>query len=335
MDDRGDDPIHHGPSWAYVLVSGDALVSSRLPWILGRLDAYGLEPRVAGVLRFGVEEMCAIYGGSPDELVHMPLSGGESISFSLQTHDDLYALVPACLVTVHHPGGTAIDALARCKGTTQPEISGDGTIRQGGENVVFNLVHAPDSEADARAELTRLLGADVAYRLAVDADRPAGDHPCGIDSVGVRLPAFCGTAAASVPLIVNCLRGRIVQRLALDAAPASQEELVQITRTLVTERQRLLRLDSPRARLQEAQRGTRGLDDALRAAAAPVGDPLLSRGSTALSELLDLDGERRPEDIWGMRGLIFISPLEWVFLRGHSHGFRGNEILRSIYGVVS
>jgi nucleoside diphosphate kinase len=304
-----------------------------LPWVLERLEAHGLKPRVAAVLPFGVEQMCALYGASPDEEFFVAHPGGENIFFSLQMHGDLYDLAPACLVTVHHPGAAVFEALIGCKGTTQPESSGDGTIRQGGENVIFNLVHAPDSETDARAELTRLLGADIADRLAADAERPTGNHASDVGSVGIRLPAYSGPAATSIPLIVNSLRARIVQRLALTGGVASPEDLLQLTRVLVAERQALLQLDSSRARLLEAQRGSRSLDDALTRAVEPAGEPLLTRGARALAELLDLDGERCPEEVWAMRELVFISPFEWIFLRSHSYGFRPNDTLRSIYGM--
>lgn len=333
MDDRENSSNHSRQSWAYVLVTGDALVSDRLPWVLERLREHGFHPRVAAVLPFGIEELCKLYGASPDEKFFVAHPGGEDIFFSLEMHGDLYAFAPTCLVTLHHPGAEAFDALIRCKGTTQPEESANGTIRQGGDNVIFNLVHAPDSEPEAREELTRLLGADIAERLAADAQRPSDSHASDVDSVGLRLPSYHGPAATSVPLIVNSLRARIVQRMALLEGASAQAELVQLNRILMAERQALLQLDSPRARLREAQRGNRHLADVLAKAVEPAGEPL-SRGARALAELLDLDGERCPEHVWEMRELVFISPLEWVFLRSHSYGFRANDTLRPIYGVA-
>jgi hypothetical protein len=320
-------------AWAYMLVTGDAIVSERLPWILDRLREHGLDPRVAAVLPFGAEEMCALYGATIDEEFFVEHPGGEDVTFSLAMHGDLYALVPACLVTLHHPAAEAFPALLRCKGTTRPEESPDGTVRRGGENVIFNLVHAPDDVDEARSELTRLLGEVVADALISDAQWPDGRHPSGVDSVSGRMPALHGPAATSTPLIVNALRARIVQRVALTAHPRDRPDLVQAIDALAAERGALLALDDPRARLAEAQHGNERLGAIVDRAVGRVGDPVVMEGTTALTELLVLEGRRRPEDIWAMRRSVFISPLEWVMLRGHSYGFRPNDTLRRVYGA--
>lgn len=332
MTTGGDNSSGQG-SWAYVLVTGDAIVAARLPWVLERLRAHGLVPRVAAVLPFGEEEICALYGASRDEQFFVAHPGGEDIFFSLQMHGDLYGFVPTCLVTLHHPGEEAIEALIRSKGTTQPEGSPDGTIRQGGENVIFNLVHAPDSEADARAELTRLLGAEITERLAEDARGNLGEHPSGVDSVDLRLPTFYGPAATSTPVIVNKLRARIVQRLVLEGA-ADNAELLRLTRLLETETRALLQLESPRERLLQAQRANGRLDEALAEALRPSGESPLMAGAEELTELLELEGERSLKGVQALRKTVFLSPLEWVFLRSHSYGFRPNETLRPIYGTA-
>jgi nucleoside diphosphate kinase len=319
--------------WSYVLVTADAVVAGEIDWIVERLLAYGLAPRAGLVVPFGPRAMETLYGlpaGTPFFVEH---PGGENVIFSLEIHDDLYRLSPACLLTLLRAEGDAGEALRGCKGNTRPELSTDGTLRSRGENVVFNLVHAPDGVEDATAELRRLFGSPSADAL-IEATLDEARRPiCDAASIHTRLPVLSGRDATSAPAIINRMRARILQHLWMAQPLAECAGLIEAGRLLAAEREALSALSTSSERLLSAQAASPRIHAALSAVAADTGDAVIDSGLGALAALLELECPRCVVDVLALTARkVYLSPLEWVILRSHDYAFRPSDDLEPIFG---
>jgi nucleoside diphosphate kinase len=317
--------------WGYVLVTADAVLAGRLPWLAERLRAVGLVVHAALVIPYGPRRMVSLYGVPEDSEFYVENKGGEDVTFSVDLHRRLYELSPAVLLIVSRPGCSTMEAVIEVKGSTRPEMSDDGTLRRMGENVIFNLVHAPDDFESACTELTNLLGAEAVARLIDLARPPLEPQLIGIDAALARLPAFSGPAATSFPMIANRIRDRVIQRLWLGGG-ASDAELATGHTYLAEERAALEVAETSQEKLKQAMAANAAIEAALAAIAERHGAESLQQGLAALAALFDLEGARDHDAVLSLVNEdVYISPLEAIIVESHSYGFRPNVELSGIY----
>lgn len=151
-------------TWAYVLVTPDAIVGDTFPAVVEVLRDHGLTPIACRTIALDVDLLKRLYGGSGTQFfVGNP--GGADVRFPLDLHALLFSIAPACLLMLHRAGKPASRTLVDAKGAVWPEISPAGTLRHLGENAVFNAVHCPDDAVAAGRELAALVGEADARRL--------------------------------------------------------------------------------------------------------------------------------------------------------------------------
>lgn len=320
--------------WTYVLVTPDGVAAGAVGLVLDRVLAHGLKPELCRPVGLEVKSMQTFYGGSPAFRIQDP--GKRDFEFSWDTHEALYALAPACLVTLTAPGGDAVHRMLRCKGRTRPELAEPDSVRWLGENVVFNLVHCPDDLGSARRELELLVGADEA-RLLMAAPTPLGPELASVAGEAVlaaSLPAAGDWESVSFPAIANRIRRRVVQRLAVLLAQddAVLQSLVRAQELLDAERGSLAAGTTSRMRLLTAISVNSAISTELAVAVAALDDEVLARGLDALSGLFELRAPRRPEAVLALadRG-VYIGPLERVIVSCHAHAFRPNAEIDELY----
>jgi nucleoside diphosphate kinase len=198
-------------SWTYALVTPDGLVTESLPWIVEKLRSSGLQPVAGRLVRLETATMLRIYETlGPSRPLNLP----PRRAFELW-----YGLGPGCILLLHHDGLDATAAMLAVKGAMLPDTASPDSIRYAGENGLMNLVHCPDDEATAAEELALLLGPKFArdmQRLAMNPNERI--RHLTVDSLDDALPMSRGSKALSLPLIVNRIRLRLVQHLAIDGS---------------------------------------------------------------------------------------------------------------------
>lgn len=320
--------------WTYLLVTPDGVAAGAVGLVLDRVLAHGLNTNFCLTVGLDVASMQEFYGGSPSFRIQDP--GKRDFQFSWDTHEALYALAPACLVTLTASGGDAVGRMLRCKGRTRPELAEPDSVRWLGENVVFNLVHCPDDLGSARRELELLLGADEACLLmsAPTPLRPELASVAGEAALAASLPAAGDWESVSFPAIANRIRRRVVQRLAvlLGHDATVLRSLFRAQALLDAERGRLAAGTTSRMRLLTAISANSAICAELAAVVTALGDDVLTRGLDALSDLFDLRAPRRPEAVLALahRG-VYIGPLERVIVSCHAHAFRPNAEIDELY----
>lgn len=150
-------------TWTFVLTTPDAVIGDKFAAVVDILESQGLRSTMCRIIELNLDLIRGVYGGGTQWFIGNP--GGEGVRFSLEFHERLYGVAPACLVMFHAAEGGAHQRALGVKGRTWPEISPAGTVRHLGENVVFNLIHSPDDPSAAWRELRVLVGADEAERL--------------------------------------------------------------------------------------------------------------------------------------------------------------------------
>lgn len=226
-------------SWTYALVTPDGLVTESLPWLLEKLRSSGLQPVAGRLIRLESATMLRIY----DTLQH-----GRPQNLPPRRAFDLwYGLGPGCILLLHHDGPDANAVMLTVKGATLPETASPDSIRYAGENGLMNLIHCPDDAAVAAAELALLLG----LRCARDVQRIAMNpnervRHLTVDSLNAAIPTTCGGKAVSLPLIVNRIRLRLVQQLAIDGSSdySALSVLMETASALRDERHEIVKMST-------------------------------------------------------------------------------------------
>ncbi|HWO59895.1 MAG TPA: hypothetical protein VNO31_07670 [Umezawaea sp.] len=334
MNEQGGEPFEAADRWTYVLVTPDGVVSGALDHVLELLRDNGFTVVVSRAHQLDVPTMISVYDkpppppGTPERK-----SGG--IQIPARMFDNLYRAGPACLLVLHRSGGSASEIMTRCKGYTRPEAAQPRTVRHLGENVILNLVHSPDDQANAWRELCVLVGEPEAERLRAAALRPGGGATLiGLRSLPDSMPATSGWEAISFPVTANRLRRRVVQLMTLRADPDALDLLHRAWTLLDKERDALATRTTSLDRMRAAQPLTGPIHDLLTTVVGEVDDPALLRGLTALHAFYRLDGDR---DIAAVLSLanhgVFVSALEKMVLESHATSFRPHEDLERAYGA--
>jgi nucleoside diphosphate kinase len=321
-------------AWSYLLITPDGVLSGILDDVLDLLRNNSFDVVAARAHRMDVPTMIGVYS-TPPPPPGTPKRKGGGIQIPARMYESLYQAGPACLLVLRRSEGDACATLARCKGYTRPEAAEPGTIRRLGENVILNLVHSPDDPANAWRELCLLTGEPEAVRLRAAALTGPGTAAglIGLPALAPSMPAATGWAAISFPATANRLRRRVVQLLALRAAPDPLELLGKAQARLDEETDALARCATSLDRMRLAQSVTTVIHEQL---TAVVDDPALESGLVALHELYRLDGDR---DVAAVLALaehgVFVSALEKMALETHAVSFRPHEDLTAIYGPAA
>lgn len=270
-----------GTSWTYALVTPDGLVTQALHRLLDAFRSAGLDPVAAELIRLDAETMVRLYDVPTRS---RPVALPPHRAFQLW-----YDLGPACLVLLRYDGAGACAAMGRLKGATDPAAAQPGTVRHAGENVLMNLVHCPDDEPSARAELHQLLGPRRAEALLAQAALP--DDRVRLLTVGTveaAAPLFGGPHALSLPLAVNRLRLRVVQHMAITGiAPPNLLPLLEKARlALLEERDELLGIETSPARTAATRAHNGRMQELLRDAVRTAQDPATENAVNRLSDVL-------------------------------------------------
>ncbi|WP_061296780.1 nucleoside-diphosphate kinase [Herbidospora cretacea] len=249
-------------NWTYALVTPDALVTGALSRTLAAFRSAGLDPVAAELIRVDVDTMLRLYDTPPGS---RPVALPPPRAFRLW-----YDLGPACLTILRHDGAGACAAMSRLKGATDPAAARPGSIRHAAENVLMNLVHCPDDEPSALAELDLLVGPRHAEALRLQA--AVADDRVRLLTVGTveaAAPLFAGPHALSLPLAVNRVRLRVVQHLAITgmAVPDVLLLLEEARLVLLEERGELMGIETSPARIAAARARDGRVRALLRAAA--------------------------------------------------------------------
>ncbi|MEU2735864.1 nucleoside-diphosphate kinase [Streptomyces sp. NPDC007095] len=270
-----------GTSWTYALVTPDGLVTQALPRLLDTFRSAGLDPVAAELIRQDAETMVRLYD--------VPTRGRPVALPPHRAFQLWYDLGPACLTLLRYDGADACAAMGRLKGATDPAAARPGTVRHAGENVLMNLVHCPDDEPSARAELPQLLGRRRAEALLTQAtlfdDRV---RLLTVGSIEEAAPLFDGPHALSLPLAVNRLRLRVVQHMAITgiALPNLLPLLEKARLALLEERDELLSIETSPARTAAARAHNGRVQELLRDAVRTAQDPATENAVYRLSDVL-------------------------------------------------
>ncbi|MDB5101078.1 MAG: nucleoside-diphosphate kinase [Cyanobacteria bacterium RYN_339] len=279
----------------FTMVTPDAMLGGYLRLVLNQLGAAGFAVRAHRLTELDWDRLSQMYTHLDDP----PPSSGDEGELPKVVMERLYRLAPACILILE---GTA-EAMLALKGATRPAEAAPGTIRAGGEHLIFNFVHCPDDAASAAIELAYLVGPEDAKALWASPGT-------SLDQLHMCVPAYSGWEAISFPMVANRLRSRFVERL----------EAEQALPLLVAERQQLLTLRSAAERLHVGQAASPAIHRALVAAAA--GDAVFTAGLEALAELYKLPGRRDQAPLVALRERgIYLSELEQVTLHAHARAF--------------
>ncbi|WP_062430596.1 nucleoside-diphosphate kinase [Herbidospora daliensis] len=270
-----------GTSWSYALVTPDALVTQALPHLLAAFRRAGLDPVAAELIRLDAETMLRLY--------EVPARGRPVRLPPHRAFQLWYDLGPACLTILRHDGADACAAMGRLKGATDPASARPGSIRHAGENIPMNLVHCPDDEPAAIAELHQLVGPRHAEALILQAAWPDDRvRLLTVDTIEASSPLFGGPHALSLPLAVNRLRLRVVQHLAI-LGVAAQDLLPLLAKArlaLLEERDELLGIQTAPARTAAARARNPRTQALLRDAIRTAQDPAAENAVNRLSDVL-------------------------------------------------
>ncbi|WP_062348762.1 nucleoside-diphosphate kinase [Herbidospora yilanensis] len=299
-----------GTGWTYALVTPDALITHALPRLLDTFRSAGLDPVAAELIRLDAETMVGLYDAS---------TRGRSVTLPPPRAFQLwYDLGPACLTILRHDGADACAAMGLLKGATDPASARPGSIRHAGENILMNLVHCPDDEPSALAELRRLVGPRRAEALrrqaAVSDDRV---RLLTVDTVEASAPLFGGPHALSLPLAVNRLRLRVVQHLAITgrAAPDLLPLLEKARLALLEEHDELIGIETSPARTAAARARDGRVHALLRDAARAAGAPAAENALNGLSGVLMGSSEHWAPLLEAIRAAdVYLSDLESAVL---------------------
>lgn len=269
-----------GGSWTYVLITPDALIADALTSLVDKLRHYGLEPRGGRLLRLDAGTMLHIY--------NRPVRSKPPALPPPSVFELWYSLGPSCVLLLHRDEGDASAAMLEAKGATDPRRARTDSIRHAGENTLMNLVHCPDDEDAANWELTQLFG-DDALEMREAAARP--DDMIRLlttDSIGDALPACSGREALSVPLIVNKLRLRLVQRMALRSHydRGALRMLLEVRQALELDRAEVAEVATSAGRLDVARGHNAVIHHPLQKVAGRCGEPAWTRAVLAMSALI-------------------------------------------------
>nr|WP_083976462.1 nucleoside-diphosphate kinase [Herbidospora sakaeratensis] len=299
-----------GTSWTYALVTPDALVTQALSRLLHAFRPAGLDPVAAELIRLDAETMVRLYDESARG---RPITLPPHRAFQLW-----YALGPACLTILRHDGADACAAMGLLKGATDPASARPGSIRHTGENILMNLVHCPDDEPSALAELHQLVGPRHAEALRRQAARP--DDRVRLLTAGTveaSAPLFGGPLALSLPSAVNRLRLRVVQRLAITgiAVPGLLPLLEKARLALLEERDELTGIETSPARTAAARARDGRTRALLREATRVARSPAMEDAVTRLSDVLMGSSERWATLLEAIRAAeVYLSDMESAVL---------------------
>jgi len=326
-------PVPVRDMWTYLLVTPDGVLGGIMERLKSLVILHGFTPMAVGLIQLRVDAMKQVYA---QDAWHLKNPGHPDIDFSWDMHGKLYGLAPACLILVSRPAGDASRALLAAKGHTRPELGAPDEIRYLSENVIFNYVHCPDDMESALRELHYLLGADDARRIIAYADASSEQSTdlIGIDAAIECLPAFSGRDSVSFPAIVNRIRRRVVQFLALrkSANESLLSELLRAQQELSAEARLLAETVTSHERMEVARKVSASISEDLAAAAAVLKEEVIEAGVRALGEMYNLDGVRHMATVFALadRG-IYISPLEKVMIECHCYSFLPSGDLVGIY----
>lgn len=320
--------------WTFVLCTPDSVLGGSISSILECLEGYGIVPGPTRMVELNLDIIKGLYGGGTQWFIENP--GGENVLFSLDLHEKLYELSPACLVMLSDPLGAACKRTLEAKGKVWPEISPEGTVRHLGENVVLNSMHCPDDPRSAEQELAVLVGQEEADRLreaTLVTDKVLAEL-LGFSSFMDVVPVFQGWEATSFVAIANRINRRVIQRMCLLSRPSGVaiSGLVEAVRILDRQRESFGAAMASKDRLLAVQSTMPEVQALLNCAASEIGRPEFFKAVDALADLHDLHGERNLDAIYGLqeRGL-YISQLEKVILGTHSYSFRPNDNTCGVY----
>lgn len=179
--------------------------------------------------------------------------------------------------------------MLEAKGATDPGVARAESIRYSGENALMNLVHCPDNETAAVEELTQLLGSRCAFQLQRLARSPSDTvRRLTVESLGDSLPVCSGWDALSVPLIVNKLRLRFVQRMAIFAPPSDVvlSALTDVGSALRSERDQIVQMATSAGRASVARAHNRTIHGCLVDVAQQMKKPAVDRALLGLTASL-------------------------------------------------
>jgi nucleoside diphosphate kinase len=304
----------HAESWTYALVTPDGLVTESLPWLVEKLRSSGLQPVAGRLVRLEPTTMLRIY----ETLGHnRPVNLPPRRAFDLW-----YSLGPGCVLSLHYdrPGADAV--MLAVKGATLPDTASPDSIRYAGENGLMNLVHCPDDEVSAAEELALLLGPRCArdmQRLAICPDDRVRYLTVG--SLDDALPASSGSTALSLPLIVNKIRLRLVQQLAIDESSDDSvlSALMETASALHEERHEIVKMTASSDRAAAARSRNGQLHDRLMRIALQTQNIAIERSLLRLRALLI-----KPQNWPETRAVIdesdiYVSDLESAVLELSTH----------------
>jgi hypothetical protein len=239
----------------------------------------------------------------------------------------LYAQAPGIVLVLIRPGPGAAEHLLGLKGDKRPARTGENTIRFTGEHLLFNFLHSPDDQVSAEQELSYLMGTDDAEALVQHATGPVELRP-PLDAPGVlaALPIFGGHHALSFPFVLNKLRRRAVQRMAMLAGVSALDpRLSALTGQLDAEEKVLAQSITAGDRMRACVH----LNSQTQRSLTEVHDTLNGRVDLTLAGISDLLVEGRPPSADAIRNAqssgIYVSPLESLSIDAHRAALRADE----------
>ncbi|WP_283137581.1 nucleoside-diphosphate kinase [Rhizohabitans arisaemae] len=298
-----------GKSWTYVLMTPDALVTDSLSWIMERLRSADFVPVAGALLRVDSATMLSIYDTPPRR--------NQRARPPRRAFDLWYGLGPAYVLLLQYDKPDACTALLKVKGATDPNAAQADSIRYAGENVLMNLVHCPDDEISAIDELTKLLGESRAVNLRQLVIAPSGRvQYLTVDTLDDALPVRSGGTALSVPLIVNGIRLRIAQHLAISgfSSDSALSLLAEARSALRRERDEMARAAVGSGRFDVARAHAGPLHDLLHRVARQVGEPVLGEALVELSAFTSSKGDWAATKEALNAGSVYVSEVESAVL---------------------
>jgi nucleoside diphosphate kinase len=318
--------------WTYALVTPDGIASGQLDLVVDHLRRYGFSVVAGRLLDLSVPIMRRVYGVAEADRPRPPMPVVRTPPYM---YDHLFSLGPGCVLVLSRPEGGAFEAALRSKGSTRPELAPAGTIRWYGENVILNLMHSPDTEAEAVAELSILVSERDAERFRRLAAAGAPADLLGVDALRESLPAGLSWEAISFTAVMNRVRRRIVQWLAVRtwARGADLDALRTAHGLLADETKVLSQVPTGMERMHAAHRSNAEIHASLAASAVGLSDEAeVTAGLAAIEALYRLGGDRDLAALWALadRG-VYVSPPERSIVEMHAYTFRSHPDLDPYY----
>jgi nucleoside diphosphate kinase len=318
--------------WTYALVTPDGIASGQLDLVVGHLRRYGFSVVAGRLLDLSVPVMRQVYGVAEADRPKPPMP---VVRTPPAMYEHLFDLGPGCVLALSRPDGAAFEAALRSKGSTRPELAPPQTVRWHGENVILNLMHSPDAESEALAELSILVGPRDAERLRGLAVTGAPADLLGTDALHESLPVWQSWEAISFVAVMNRVRRRVVQWLAVAtcARGADLDALRTASSRLADESKTLGQLSTAVERMQAAHRSNAEIHASLAAGAAALPDRGgVTAGLAAIEALYRLGGDRDLAALWALADDgVYISRQERAIIEMHAFTFRSHPDLDRFY----